>query len=115
MDPPTSGEEPPTKKVKGDDRTSQPLPVEWTTPKKEGDSVPQVNFVCRVRTDSEGDNPFDWKTFTTKDLFGDKRVVVFSLPGAFTPVCSSTHLPGYDKAYDEIKALGIDEVYCTLS
>lgn len=41
-----------------------------------------------------------------------KKVVLFSLPGAFTPTCSSTHLPGYEKAYAEMKALGVDEVYC---
>ena len=49
---------------------------------------------------------------TSKDLFGGKRVVIFSLPGAFTPTCSSQQLPGYEKLYDEFKALGIDEIYC---
>ena len=39
-------------------------------------------------------------------------MALFSLPGAFTPTCSSTHLPGYENAYDEMKSLGIDEVYC---
>ena len=41
-----------------------------------------------------------------------KRVVVFALPGAFTPTCSSTHLPGYEKHYEAIKACGVDEIYC---
>lgn len=45
-------------------------------------------------------------------MFKGKRVVLFSLPGAFTPTCSSTHLPGYEEAYDAIKACGVDEVYC---
>jgi len=45
-------------------------------------------------------------------LFKGKKVVVFSLPGAFTPTCSSTHLPGYEEKYDELKTLGVDEVYC---
>lgn len=49
---------------------------------------------------------------TSEDYFAGKRVVLFSLPGAFTPTCSSTHLPGYDKLYNEIKSAGIDEVYC---
>ena len=49
---------------------------------------------------------------TSKDLFGGRRVVIFSLPGAFTPTCSSQQLPGYEKLYDEFKALGIDEIYC---
>ena len=75
--------------------------------------VPDVVFKTRVRDESvEGSNPFKWQDTTTKDIFAGKRVVVFSLPGAFTPTCSTTHLPGYDAAYDEIKALGIDEVYC---
>jgi peroxiredoxin len=89
------------------------LKTEWTTPKKEGDTVPQVTFKTRVRIEDPGnENPFDWKDRTTDDLFKGKRVVLFSLPGAFTPTCSSTHLPGYEKAYGEFKTLGIDEVYC---
>ena len=46
------------------------------------------------------------------DTLKDKKVVVFGLPGAFTPTCSSTHLPEYEKKYDEIIKLGIDEVIC---
>jgi len=49
---------------------------------------------------------------TTDDYFKGKRVVLFALPGAFTPTCSNTHLPGYEAAYAEILALGIDDVYC---
>ena len=75
--------------------------------------VPNVVFKTRVRDESvEGPNPFKWQDTTTNDIFAGKRVVVFSLPGAFTPTCSTTHLPGYDAAYDQIKSLGIDEVYC---
>ncbi len=75
--------------------------------------VPNVVFKTRVRDESvEGSNPFKWQDTTTKDIFAGKRVVVFSLPGAFTPTCSTTHLPGYDAAYEQIKSLGIDEVYC---
>ncbi|WP_309741821.1 peroxiredoxin [Chamaesiphon sp. OTE_20_metabat_361] len=75
--------------------------------------VPNVVFKTRVRDESvEGPNPFKWQDTTTQDIFAGKRVVVFSLPGAFTPTCSTSHLPGYDAAYDEIKALGVDEVYC---
>ncbi len=77
------------------------------------DRVPDVTFKTRVRDESVGgDNPFRWQDRTTQEIFGGKRVVVFSLPGAFTPTCSSTHLPGYDAHYDEIKALGVDEVVC---
>ncbi|PSB58583.1 peroxiredoxin [Chamaesiphon polymorphus] len=75
--------------------------------------VPNVVFKTRVRDESvEGPNPYKWQDTTTQDIFAGKRVVVFSLPGAFTPTCSTSHLPGYDAAYDEIKALGVDEVYC---
>ena len=78
----------------------------------EGDSIPEVTFVTRTRIASTDDNPFDWKDRTTKELFGGKRIVLFSLPGAFTPTCSTTHLPGYDKNFEKMKALGVDDVYC---
>lgn len=54
----------------------------------------------------------DWETATTDDYFKGKRVVVFSLPGAFTPVCSSKQLPQYEEAYDEIIKLDINAIYC---
>ena len=76
-------------------------------------TVPQTVFKTRVRNDQlEGPNPFEWKDVTTDDIFKGKKVVVFSLPGAFTPTCSSTHLPGYEKHYDEFKGLGVDAVVC---
>ena len=75
--------------------------------------VPQVTFKTRVRDESvEGPNPYRWQDVTTDDIFKGKKVVVFALPGAFTPTCSSTHLPGYEEKYDEFKALGVDEVVC---
>jgi peroxiredoxin len=75
--------------------------------------VPDVVFKTRVRDESVGgENPFRWQDRTTAELFGSKRVVLFSLPGAFTPTCSSTHLPRYEELYDEIKAQGVDEVIC---
>lgn len=78
-----------------------------------GDAVPKVTFKARIRDASiGGENPFTWKDVTTDALFKSKRCVVFALPGAFTPTCSSTHLPGYEKHYDEIKACGVDEIYC---
>lgn len=72
--------------------------------------LPEVTFKTRVQT--EESPGFDWKDVTTSDLFAGKRVVLFSLPGAFTPTCSSTHLPGFEASYKELKRLGIDEVYC---
>ena len=78
-----------------------------------GSKVPNVVFKTRVRDESVGgDNPFRWQDMTSEDIFGGKKVVLFSLPGAFTPTCSSTHLPGYEAKYDEFKAQGIDEVIC---
>ncbi len=75
--------------------------------------VPHVVFKTRVRDESvEGDNPFRWQDVTTDEIFGGKRVVVFALPGAFTPTCSSTHLPRYEELYDEFKKEGVDEIYC---
>ena len=52
----------------------------------DGDTIPQVDFITRTRTD---DGEFDWKTLTTDDYFKNKRIVLFALPGAFTPTCSS--------------------------
>jgi len=76
-------------------------------------TVPHVTFKTRVRDESlGGDNPFRWQDVTTEDIFKNKKVVLFSLPGAFTPTCSSTHLPGFDEKYDELKAQGVDEIYC---
>ena len=75
--------------------------------------VPKANFVTRVRNDSlGGDNPFEWRTLTSDDVFAGKTVVLFALPGAFTPTCSSTHLPRYEALYDDFKAAGVDEVAC---
>ena len=75
--------------------------------------VPNVTFKTRVRNDAiEGPNPFEWKDLTTSEIFDGKRVVVFSLPGAFTPTCSTSHLPRYEELYAEFKELGIDAVIC---
>jgi len=79
----------------------------------EGKNVPNVIFKTRVRDESvEGPNPYRWQDVSSDDIFKGRKIVVFALPGAFTPTCSSTHLPGYEAAYDEIKSFGVDEVYC---
>ena len=70
--------------------------------------VPDVTFKTRV----DSPNGFEWYDLTSEEIFAGKRVVIVALPGAFTPTCSSTHLPGYEMMYDELKAQGIDEVYC---
>jgi peroxiredoxin len=75
--------------------------------------VPQVTFKTRVRDESvAGPNPFRWQDLTSDDVFKGKKVVVFGLPGAFTPTCSSTHLPGYEANYQAFRDAGVDEVYC---
>ena len=82
----------------------------------ENKRVPEVTFKTREGDDEAiGGCNFiggTWKDLTTDHYFKGKKVVLFSLPGAFTPICSSQQLPGYQEKYDEIKSLGIDEVYC---
>ncbi len=78
-----------------------------------GKKLPDVTFKTRVRDDSlGGPNPFTWANRTTADYFGGKRVILFSLPGAFTPTCSTYQLPDFEKLHDAFKAKGIDEIYC---
>ena len=72
--------------------------------RKEQYQVPQVEFVFRENS--------EFVTRTTADLFSGKRVVIFSLPGAFTPTCSAYQLPGFEDNYDEFAALGVDAIYC---
>ena len=79
----------------------------------EGFKIPHVTFKTRVRDDSiEGPNPFRWEDKTTEDYFKNKRVVLFSLPGAFTPTCSTYQLPGFEENYNRMKESNVDEVYC---
>lgn len=91
-----------------------------------GVKLPVVNFQTRVRDESiGGDNPYRWQTVNSQFLFGSadvksvsdlfkKRVVVFSLPGAFTPTCSTYQLPDFERlmAEGEFAKYGIDDVYC---
>jgi peroxiredoxin/glutaredoxin len=71
----------------------------------EGQRVPETQF--RTRTE-EG----QWKDVSTRDVFAGKKVVVFALPGAFTPTCSSSHVPRYNELAPEFAARGIDDVVC---
>ncbi len=71
---------------------------------KEGQAVPNVTFKTRVNN--------DWVDVTTQSLFENKTVVVFSLPGAFTPTCSSTHLPRYNELANVLANNGVDEIVC---
>ena len=67
-------------------------------------SLPYVVFKERVAG--------KWTTFTSNDVFQAGKQVVFSLPGAFTPTCSSKQLPNFERLYEEFKSKGIDEIYC---
>ena len=71
---------------------------------KEGLKIPAVNFPVRANE--------EWQNWSTDELFTNKRVIVFSLPGAFTPTCSSTHLPRYNELAPVFRANGIDAFYC---
>ena len=73
-------------------------------PNKEGQHVPNVTFKTHKGK--------DWVDVTTSDLFDGKKVVVFSLPGAYTPTCSTTHLPRFNELATTFKANGIDDVIC---
>jgi peroxiredoxin len=74
------------------------------TMRREGYQIPQVEFIFREAG--------EFVTRTSTELFNNKRVVIFSLPGAFTPTCSAYQLPGFEEKFNEFKALGIDEIYC---
>lgn len=76
-------------------------------------NIPSVVFKTRVRNDAlGGPNPFEWKDLASDEIFKGRKVVVFSLPGAFTPTCSTSHLPRYEELYEDFKALGVDEIVC---
>lgn len=79
----------------------------------EGRRIPQVVFKTRERDETiGGDNPYRWRDVTSDEIFGGRRVVVFSLPGAFTPTCSNEQCPAFERLYDALRAAGVDEVYC---
>ena len=81
--------------------------------KMEGRKCPCVTFKTRVRDSRmKGPNPFRWKDLKSNNIFKDRKVVVFSLPGAYTPTCSTSHLPDYEKMHPKLKKLGVDDVYC---
>jgi peroxiredoxin/glutaredoxin len=71
---------------------------------REGQRIPEVSF--RTRAGSQ------WVDVTTDELFAGRTVIVFSLPGAFTPTCSSSHVPRYDELAPTFERLGVDEIIC---
>ncbi len=68
---------------------------------QEGDKIPSVTIKAT-----------DMSDLTTDDLFKGKKVVLFAVPGAFTPTCSNQHLPGYIENADAIRAKGVDDIIC---
>src|SRR5215467_5128017 len=71
---------------------------------RDGQRIPDVSF--RIRRNGE------WATVTSEEIFAGRNVVVFSLPGAFTPTCSSTHLPRYNELAPAFFANGVDAILC---
>lgn len=71
---------------------------------KEGQSIPQLELLYRANN--------DWQKCNTEEFFAGRNVVVFALPGAFTPTCSSTHVPRYNELAATLKDNGVDEVVC---
>lgn len=71
---------------------------------KEGQTIPSTVFHTRQND--------EWKDVTTDELFANKTVIVFSLPGAFTPTCSSSHLPRYNELARSFKENGVDDIIC---
>lgn len=72
--------------------------------RREGYQIPQVEFIFRESG--------EFVSKTSEELFSNKRVIIFSLPGAFTPTCSAYQLPGFEERYDDFLSLGIDDIYC---
>lgn len=74
--------------------------------KNQENKIINNNIFFNVRKDGT------WAKVSTKDIFSNKKIVLFGLPGAFTPTCSSSHLPRYEFLYDVFKKIGVDEIYC---
>ena len=72
-------------------------------------TVPNVKFPVRIDDDESG---FTWGEIDTESIFAGRRILVFSLPGAFTPTCTMNQLPGFEAYFDQLKQYGIDDVYC---
>ncbi|HPQ95734.1 MAG TPA: glutathione peroxidase [Thiolinea sp.] len=73
-------------------------------PNKEGQKIPSVTFHTRQNS--------EWVDVSSDSLFDNKTVIVFSLPGAFTPTCSSTHVPRYNQLADTFRKHGVDDIVC---
>ena len=78
---------------------------------KVGDRVPDATLTEFIETETEGCS-LGPNAFQVADLVKGKKILVFALPGAFTPTCSAKHLPSYVEHFDALKAKGVDEIWC---
>ena len=75
--------------------------------------VPSIVFKTRVKDESlEGSNPYRWQDVNSYDIFAGKRVLLVSLPGAFTPTCDTMQLPRLEELAEDFYAQGFDDIYC---
>lgn len=72
--------------------------------RKSDEPIPDAG-VCDLRA-------FEWKDIASDEIFKGKKIVVIALPGAYTPICTSQHLPGYEENFEKFKELGVDKIYC---
>ena len=89
--------------MSSDNNAEMGLPIEV------GQQVPNVDFPVRVPNE---DGETVWGTLNSETEFAGKRVIIFGLPGAFTPTCSSQQVPGYEGNFKKFQALQIDDIYC---
>jgi peroxiredoxin len=75
--------------------------------------IPNVMHMLRVRDESiGGDNPYRWEQKTTHEIVGRGKNIIFSLPGAFTPTCSTYQLPDFESLFNDFQALGVENIFC---
>jgi peroxiredoxin len=79
---------------------------------KVGDTLPEGKLIECAEFDPANGCPINPQTLNVPDLVKGKKIVIFGLPGAFTPTCSLKHLPGYIEHFDRLKAKGVDEIWC---
>jgi peroxiredoxin len=89
--------------MSSDNNAVMGLPIEV------GQEVPNVNFPIRIENEH---GEMDWSYINSTVEFAGKRVIIFGLPGAFTPTCSSEQVPGYEGHFKKFQSLGIDQIYC---
>jgi peroxiredoxin len=78
-----------------------------------GRKIPDITFRTRVRDETvDGPNPFRWQDVTAAEYFRGKRIVLFSLPGAFTPTCSTYQLPDFERLSEDFGNHKVDEICC---